>query len=212
MAAIRENLRQDLRDPELSEGYAESFLGTYIATQIKVLREQRDMKQGELAQKLGTTQTVISRIEKVNYGAWNIRTLQKLARAFDVRLHVSFETYGSLIDDVESFGRQALQRVPRDKDPVLYPDTAAVDAAVVDATLNETSVTNAQGWNFRVLTGGGGTSQGQADLLARALYLTPMDTARKAGARAMTKGSTTPATVSKDTTTNDREPYILALR
>ncbi|HYL36804.1 MAG TPA: helix-turn-helix transcriptional regulator, partial [Bryobacteraceae bacterium] len=86
---------------------------------IKVLREKNGWTQAKLAEEIKTTQTVISRIENVNYSAWNISTLKKLARAFRVRLKVSFETYGSLIDDVENFSREALDRFPREKDPVL---------------------------------------------------------------------------------------------
>jgi transcriptional regulator with XRE-family HTH domain len=122
MAGISETLKADFRgDGEYAEGYAEGFLGTYVATQIKVLREQREMTQKDLADALKTTQTVISRVENVNYSAWNITTLKKLARAFKVRLHVSFETYGSLVDDVGNFKRERLQRAPRDKDPELLP-------------------------------------------------------------------------------------------
>jgi transcriptional regulator with XRE-family HTH domain len=120
MADMSETLRNDLRDPEFAEGYAESFLDSYIATQIKVLREQNELTQTELAALLGTTQTVISRAENVNYSSWNIRTLKKIARALKVRLKVSFETYGSLIDEAQRFSRESLQRVPRDKDPALW--------------------------------------------------------------------------------------------
>lgn len=119
MGAISETLRRDLRQAEFSEGYAESFQDAYVATQIKVLREQNQWTQADLAKELGTTQTAISRIENVNYSAWNISTLKKLARAFRVRLKVSFETYGSLIHDVDSFSREGLQRVPRESDPEL---------------------------------------------------------------------------------------------
>ena len=127
MSAIIEALRHELRDPEYSEGYAESFLNAYVATQIKVLREQRGLKQSDLARLIGTTQTGVSRIENVNYSAWNVRTLKKLARAFRVRLRVSFETYGDLLHDVEAFDREALQRVPREEDLALQePAVAAV--------------------------------------------------------------------------------------
>jgi transcriptional regulator with XRE-family HTH domain len=120
MGAINETLRLDLRQAEFSEGYAESFQDAYVATQIKVLREQNEWTQSDLARELGTTQTAISRIENVNYSSWNISTLKKLARAFRVRLKVSFETYGSLIGDVDSFSREHLQRVPREVDPELF--------------------------------------------------------------------------------------------
>jgi transcriptional regulator with XRE-family HTH domain len=119
MEDIAETLRHELQQPEFSEGYAESFLDAYIATQIKVLRQKNEWTQTKLAEEIKTAQTVISRIENVNYSAWNIRTLKKLARAFRLRLKVSFETYGSLIEDVESFSRQALDRFPRERDPIL---------------------------------------------------------------------------------------------
>ncbi len=119
MSDISESLRVELRDPEYSEGYAESFLNSYIATQIKVIREQRKMKQADLAREVGTTQTAISRIENVNYSSWNINTLKKLARAFRVRLMVSFETYGTLPNEVLKFTQESLQRAEREKDPGL---------------------------------------------------------------------------------------------
>jgi transcriptional regulator with XRE-family HTH domain len=119
MSAIVDALRDELKDPEYSEGYAESFLDSYIATQIKVLREQAGLSQAELAKLIGTRQGVISRIENVYYSKWSTATLKKLARAFRVRLKVSFETYGSLLAEVEAFSRQSLQRTPREHDPIL---------------------------------------------------------------------------------------------
>jgi transcriptional regulator with XRE-family HTH domain len=119
MAAISDALRHDLQQPEFSEGYAESFLDTFIATQLKVLREQNRWSQTQLAEKMGKKQTVISRSENVNYSSWSISTLKQYARAFRLRLRVSFETYGSLIDEVSSFSRENLQRAPRESDPDL---------------------------------------------------------------------------------------------
>jgi transcriptional regulator with XRE-family HTH domain len=130
MSAISDALRVEFRDPEDSEGYAESFLNSYVATQIKVIREQRRMKQSDLAREVGTTQTAISRIENVNYSSWNIKTLKKLARAFRVRLMVSFETYGTLADEVGRFTRESLQRTEREKDPGLLERKAPHGAEV----------------------------------------------------------------------------------
>src|SRR5262249_15776042 len=73
------------------------------------------------AKLIGTRQGVISRIENVNYSKWSTATLKKLARAFRVRLKVSFETYGSLLDEVETFSRPSLHRTPRDLDPIFHP-------------------------------------------------------------------------------------------
>ena len=120
MNDLKTTLRKELRDPEYSEGYAESFLNAYVATQIKVIREQRKMTQAELAEAIGTTQAGVSRIENVNYSSWGTRTLIKLARAFKVRLKVSFEPYGTLPDDAALFYRDALERVAREDDPGLW--------------------------------------------------------------------------------------------
>jgi len=122
MRDIENALRTELRDPEYSEGYAESFLNAYVATQIKVIREQRKMTQAELASAIGTTQAGISRIENVNYSSWSTRTLVKLARVFGVRLKISFEPFGTLPDEVLQFNRKALERVKREEDPGLADD------------------------------------------------------------------------------------------
>lgn len=134
MADIAKTLAVELRDREFSEGYSESFLDTYVSTQIKVLREQRRMTQKQLAEALGTSQTVVSRIEGAGYSSWSIKTLKKLARAFDVRLQISFETVGSLIDEVSGVNRKALQRAKRSEDPRLY-HTKSLDAQPATTTL-----------------------------------------------------------------------------
>jgi transcriptional regulator with XRE-family HTH domain len=116
MSESRDELKKEFQDKEYREAYAEDLLNTSIATQLVVLREQRRLTQEQLAQKIGTRQAGISRIENVNYSAWNIRTLKKIAFALDVRLKVSFETFGSLLDEAVAFSREFLQRPPFEKD------------------------------------------------------------------------------------------------
>lgn len=110
--------KDEFRDKEYRSAYAESFLDTSIATQIRVLREQRGLKQAELAELTGMKQSRISALEDANYSSWNIGTLKRLASAFDVRLSVSFETFGSLLVDVERTNRAALERPAFADDPV----------------------------------------------------------------------------------------------
>ena len=114
---IDHSLRKNLCDREYAEEYAESYLNARVATQIKVIREQRGMTQAELGTRIGTTQAGVSRYEDVNYSSWSLRTLAKLARAFDVRLRVSFEPYGTLPDEVIRFDRNSLETVERERDP-----------------------------------------------------------------------------------------------
>jgi transcriptional regulator with XRE-family HTH domain len=154
MGAIHETLRRDLLQPEFSEGYAESFQDALVATQIKVLREQNHWTQSDLAAAIGTTQTAISRIENVNYSSWSISTLKKLARAFRVRLKVSFETYGSLIRDVENFNRESLQRTPREFDPELMrAEPSPVTLIDIPGRLGAKSANNVVAFPSAVQTG-----------------------------------------------------------
>jgi len=117
MSELRERLKEEFKDREYRVAYAEDFLNTRIATQLRVLRDKREMTQAQLGQLVGTPQAGISRIENVNYSSWNITTLQKAAKALDVRLKVSFETFGSLLDECEEFSREWLERPTFEEDP-----------------------------------------------------------------------------------------------
>jgi transcriptional regulator with XRE-family HTH domain len=112
------DLAEAFKDKEFRESYAEDFLNTHIASQIRVIREQRELTQEDLAELVDTKQTGISRVENVNYSAWNIKTLKRLAFALQCRLHVSFETFGSLLEEGSSFSRSALKRPSFEADPI----------------------------------------------------------------------------------------------
>ena len=113
-----ESLREQFADKDYRYGYAEAFLNSYIAAQIKIIREQREMTQSQLAEKIGTKQTGISRLENVNYTAWKVGTLTRLARAFGLRLRIGFEEFGTLPDEVNNFGKESLRRAEFEKDPI----------------------------------------------------------------------------------------------
>jgi len=158
-------LRMELRDKEYSEGYAESFLNSYIATQIKVIREQREMTQAELGQHIGTTQAGVSRYENVSYSSWSIKTLIRLARAFHVRLKVSFEPFGSLPEEVIRFDRKALERVKREDDPGLMEEPSPLLEAIVAAHPRPVDI-----GEWKVLMQGGqkkGTANGSSEVLSQ---------------------------------------------
>lgn len=118
-----EALRKELlEDEEYCYAYADSFLNTWVASQIRVIREQRGMTQKELGEAIGTQQAGISRLESINYSAWKTGTLRRLARALGVRLRISFEPFGTLLDDSEILGPASLERVRREGDPrLLHP-------------------------------------------------------------------------------------------
>lgn len=115
---IREELKGAFTDPEYRHAYASSFLNTSIAAQIKALREARGLTQEELGRRAGMAQESICRLENVNYSSWSITTLRRLAQAFDLALVVRFDGFGSLLDDIVSLSREALER------PSFADDTA----------------------------------------------------------------------------------------
>jgi transcriptional regulator with XRE-family HTH domain len=116
MSDFRTTLLEEFQDEEYAHAYCDDFLNTYIATQLKVLREQRNWTQEDVAQRAGMKQPRIALLEDINHDAWSVKTLRRLGRAFDVRLKVSFEEFSTIIDDVCSFNRLNLERASRPYD------------------------------------------------------------------------------------------------
>ena len=121
-----------LRDKDYRHAYFDELLNVSIATQIKVLREQsgRGWSQQDLADRVGMKQPRISVMENVNYSSWSINTLRKLAEAFDLRLRVSFESFGSGIKEMEQINREALERPLFEEDPYFKPQPITVPCQI----------------------------------------------------------------------------------
>ncbi len=62
------------------------------------MRDQTDWTQEQLAEKVGTNQNAISRLENPNYGKATITTLKRIASVFDVALVVRFVPFSQLVD------------------------------------------------------------------------------------------------------------------
>ena len=75
------------RDPRFRSAFAQADLEVRLAVQISRARVKAGLSQRELARAIGTTQSVVSRIER---GGQNltIRTLRKIAEALDGALRV----------------------------------------------------------------------------------------------------------------------------
>lgn len=101
MSELTDNFREEFKDKETRDIYADDLLNTYIATQIKVLREKHGWTQAALAEKAGMKQERISVLEDVNYEAWTANVLKRIAKAFDLRLSIKFESFGLLLSTLE---------------------------------------------------------------------------------------------------------------
>lgn len=116
MSELTQTLKKEFKDKEIAHIYVKEFLYENIATQIKVLREQRGWTQKELAEKVGMKQSRISLLENPNYDKWTISTLTKLAETFDVGLYLSYENFSTIIERIDSFSRESLERKSREVD------------------------------------------------------------------------------------------------
>lgn len=118
MSELVDRLRSEFQDEEYRHAYAEECLNTMIATQIKVLREEREMSQRALAAKAGMLQPRLSVMENADYSSWSISTLKRLARAFDVALSVKFDAFSDVIIDFEDMSKETLSRPSFKDDPM----------------------------------------------------------------------------------------------
>lgn len=142
MSELIEAIREELKDEETRHIYADDLLNTYIATQIKVLREERGWTQEMLAQKAGMRQERISVLEDVNYQSWTASVLKRLARAFDVHLSIKFESFGTYLKDFANFNRKALERPSFADDPAFkQPVKKKTEVAFAGPPYSETETT-----------------------------------------------------------------------
>ena len=81
-------LKEQLRDPELRALFDEASERMEIALQIIKLREAHGLTQAQLAERVGTSQQTISRLENPGYQGHSLRTLRRIADALDARIEV----------------------------------------------------------------------------------------------------------------------------
>jgi len=88
MDDFQKHLNESLQNEDFKTAYEQKELRFKIIDILISLRLQYKLTQAQLAQKLGTTQTVISRIENgsVNVG---IDFLQKLGNAFNKKIEIN---------------------------------------------------------------------------------------------------------------------------
>jgi transcriptional regulator with XRE-family HTH domain len=139
MSELTENIREELKDKETRFIYDDDLLNTYIATQIRTLREQRDWTQQRLAEEAGMKQERISVLEDVNYSSWTAKVLRRLAEAFDLRLTIKFEEFNTYFKDFEGVKPELLERRSFKDDPAFKDEpereqAAAAGRRLIDAT------------------------------------------------------------------------------
>src|SRR6266581_3829999 len=77
-------------DPKLVEQYEEEVINAEIARKIYDLRTKSGLSQRELAKKVGTTASVICRLEDADYEGHSLSMLKRIAAALDKRVEIRF--------------------------------------------------------------------------------------------------------------------------
>jgi ribosome-binding protein aMBF1 (putative translation factor) len=78
------------KDPELQRVFEEEVANREVAHQIFQLRQDAGLSQVELARRVGTTQSVISRLEDADYGGHSLAMLNRIAAAVERRVEIRF--------------------------------------------------------------------------------------------------------------------------
>lgn len=112
----REKLLELLKDKEYRDAFVSEHIDTGIPFQIKALREEREWSQERLGSTAGMHQERISALEDPNYGKFTLRTLKKLASAFDVALMVVFVPFSKLLDWESNLSPEALRAANFEED------------------------------------------------------------------------------------------------
>lgn len=102
----------ELLDKEMRDAFLSAQLRTRIAAQIKTLRRDRGLSQGELGVLLNKPQSVVSRLEKRGGAGLSLQTLLEVASAFNVGLIVDLVPYVKFLALTSDLSPDAIKAEP----------------------------------------------------------------------------------------------------
>ncbi|GEM_PF-467349 len=91
-------MTSDWQDTEFRHLYLSAHIKELIALQIRTMREKREWTQGDLGARAGMAQERICAMEDPGYSGTTLKTLKRLAAAFDVALIVRFCPFSELTE------------------------------------------------------------------------------------------------------------------
>lgn len=118
MPSIYSQMFKKFKEKRYRDAFLASQIRRMIPKQVRAIREAQEMTQQQLADAAGTTQTVISRIEKGSgSGNLTIKSLLNLASALDVALVIRFEPIDRFIGWTEHLSSEDI--APRQSQVIL---------------------------------------------------------------------------------------------
>lgn len=76
--------------PEAQQSFEEELINREVGSKIYQLRQAAGLSQSELARRIGTTQSVISRLEDADYSGHSLAMLNRIAQAMECRVEIRF--------------------------------------------------------------------------------------------------------------------------
>jgi transcriptional regulator with XRE-family HTH domain len=122
----KEDLLASLQSKAFREAFVSSRVSNTLALQIRAMRQERGWSQAYLAERLGTSQNAVWRLESPQYGKHSLTTLKRLAAIFDVGLAVWFLSFGKLVDWVLNLSTEDILVPCFSEDQGIYPEDAGV--------------------------------------------------------------------------------------
>lgn len=93
---------------EYRHKFVNGFQDNKLSAHITAMREERDLRQEQLGEVVGMRQSQISRFEAGDYSSWTVRSLRRLAEAFDVALQIDFVSFDHALSLIKNASRSNL--------------------------------------------------------------------------------------------------------
>jgi len=88
---LKQHIGEKMKNPEFKKAWQDLDAEFSILESVIKARKKARLTQQELAERIGTKQPALSRLEKGGFEKANIETLRKIANALNYKLIVRFE-------------------------------------------------------------------------------------------------------------------------
>jgi transcriptional regulator with XRE-family HTH domain len=99
--SIKLNLKERLKDEAFRRKFFWAESSAHIARQLIALRKRRELNQKQVAEKIGTQQSAISRAEQADYQNWSFTNIRKIADALNARVRVYIEPAEDVLQEYD---------------------------------------------------------------------------------------------------------------
>jgi len=126
-------------DPERKAALQEERINAEVARLIHHMRTAAGLSQQQLAELIGTTQSVISRLEDADYEGRSLSMLERIAHALNQRLTVVMTAREPVAQEVREAFQRVVQMLRRSR------------GLTIDGLAEETGSTARSSWRLNVI-------------------------------------------------------------